>query len=958
MGTDQLFDSTHLAEGVLGVVTTLYAETHADAAPPGSVNLDSQLERDLGFDSLARAELFNRIEQTLHVRAPLDAFSTALTPAELVQAIKRSEAPAASGGEQPSIAQRAQAPASVLTEEPREATTLIEVLQWHVDRHPQRSHIVFLEDGMTPAELSYGDLDRRAAAAASGLRRHGIGPGDTVALMLATGWDYFVSFVAILMSGAVPVPIYPPARVSQIEEHVRRHAAVLSNAGAKALIASPEVAGVGRLLKLHVPALQQVLTAAQIGVDRNETSVPLAASDIALLQYTSGSTGDPKGVMLTHANLLANIRAMGARMQVTSADVLVSWLPLYHDMGLIGAWFGPMYFGMPLVVMPPTVFLARPERWLRLIQRYRGTLTAAPNFAYAHCAQHLDEAILAGLDLSSLRFAFCGAEPVSAATVRAFAARFGHYGFDARAVTPVYGLAENTLGLSFPRPGRGLHVDRVQRDALGATGQALPARSDADAIEVVGCGEALDSVEIRIVDEDGREQPQRQVGRIEFRGPSATMGYFHNPAQTARLIHDGWLDTGDLGYLADGELFITGRAKDLIIRGGHHIFPYELEEAIGRLPGIPAGGVAVCGSTDRASGTERVVILAETALTQAAAREQLLARVRATAVEILGAPAEHVCLVTPDTILKTPSGKIRHAATLDQFERGGRPSPASPVWRQFASVLVGALLPFLRRIARQASHAAYGFYCWTVLGMLSPLIGTVFLSVDTPRNWRRAAAVGRLFLRLTGLRVDVEIDARSAAMRELVMVANHSSYLDGLILLAVLPQPVRFVAKRGLDRHWLAGRFLRAIGTSFVERREYRGSVDDERRLVQQADGDSPLLFFPEGTFGRGAGLRPFHLGAFRVACAAGRAVVPVALAGVRAVLPDGVWLPRLGSIKVAILPPIVPDGSDLGAMARLREAARNAILARCGEPSLIAHPIDKTAQEHDNEHDFASTVS
>ncbi|MGF6793422.1 lysophospholipid acyltransferase family protein [Paraburkholderia sp. 35.1] len=195
-------------------------------------------------------------------------------------------------------------------------------------------------------------------------------------------------------------------------------------------------------------------------------------------------------------------------------------------------------------------------------------------------------------------------------------------------------------------------------------------------------------------------------------------------------------------------------------------------------------------------------------------------------------------------------------------------------------------------------------------------------------------------------------------MRELVMVANHSSYLDGLILLAVLPQPVRFVAKRGLDRHWLGGRFLRAIGTSFVERREYRGSVDDERRLVQQADGDSPLLFFPEGTFGRGAGLRPFHLGAFRAACAAGRAVVPVALAGVRAVLPDGVWLPRSGSIKVAILPPIVPDGSDLGAMTRLREAARNAILVRCGEPSLIAHPTDKTAQEHDNEHDFASTVS
>ncbi|WP_408292630.1 AMP-binding protein [Paraburkholderia sp. RL17-373-BIF-A] len=178
-----------------------------------------------------------------------------------------------------------------------------------------------------------------------------------------------------------------------------------------------------------------------------------------------------------------------------------------------------------------------------MIQRYRGTLTAAPNFAYAHCVQHLDEACLAGLDLSSLRFAFCGAEPVSAATLRSFSARFGRYGFDARTVTPVYGLAENTLGLSFPRPGRGLHVDRIQRTALG-TGQALPVPSGEDAVEVVGCDEALDSVDVRIVDEDGREQPQRQVGHIEFRGPSATAGYFHSPGQTERLIHDGWLDTG------------------------------------------------------------------------------------------------------------------------------------------------------------------------------------------------------------------------------------------------------------------------------------------------------------------------------------------------------------------------------------------------------------------------------
>ena len=331
------------------------------------------------------------------------------------------------------------------------------------------------------------------------------------------------------------------------------------------------------------------------------------------MQYTSGSTGDPKGVILSHDNLLANIRAMGRAAAVTSSDRFVSWLPLYHDMGLIGAWLGTMYHAVPLVLMPPTSFLARPSRWLWAIHRYRATISAGPNFAYEIVASKVRDGDLIGLDLSSWRLAFNGAEPVRAATLARFAARFAQYGFDRRALTPVYGLAESAVGLTFPPLGRGPLVERIDPLALAHDGTAKLSPDNAESsLEAVSCGRPLPGHEIRIVDDDGREDAARTEGRVEFRGPSATTGYHRNPDATKRLFHGDWLDTGDVGYIAGGELFLTSRAKDLIKRGGHNIHPYDLEAAVGDLAGIRKGCVAVFGMADRASGAERVVVVAET----------------------------------------------------------------------------------------------------------------------------------------------------------------------------------------------------------------------------------------------------------------------------------------------------------------------------------------------------------
>ena len=341
--------------------------------------------------------------------------------------------------------------------------------------------------------------------------------------------------------------------------------------------------------------LKAIIHVDDIRSDR-PSPLPLGAksTDLAMLQYTSGSTGDPKGVMLTHGNLLSNIRAMGNAIEASSNDVFVSWLPLYHDLGLIGAWFGSLYYAAPVIVMSPLTFIVRPEAWLWAIHRNSATLSASPNFGFELCNKRIEDSMISGLDLSSLRLVANGAEPVSPQTLRRFQERFAPYGFRKEAMAPVYGLAENSVGLSFPPIDQAPIIDRVQRTALTSRSEAILAKiDDVHAVEHVACGQPLPGHEIRIVDTLGRELADRKEGRIEFRGPSATQGYFCNEEKNRTLFDGDWLDTGDLGYIAGGSLFITGRVKDIIIKAGRNIYPEEIEEIVGDIDGVRKGCVAV-----------------------------------------------------------------------------------------------------------------------------------------------------------------------------------------------------------------------------------------------------------------------------------------------------------------------------------------------------------------------------
>ena len=897
------------------------------------IGLDSSLDRDLGFDSLGRVELISRLERTFDVSLPAQLLAGAETPRDLWRAVMASAAGQARGV--PALEQTA--PPELTANVPEQTATLVEVLDWHVQAHPDRSHIILCDESGGEDVISYATLKREAASTAAGLIRQGVEPGQAVAIMLPTCRAYFPCFFGILLAGAIPVPIYPPARLSQIEDHLRRHVRILANARVVILITVEEALPLARLLKSQLSGLRAVVT--PDGISSPAETAPRPAMrplDTALLQYTSGSTGNPKGVVLSHANLLANIRAMGQTVQVSSTDVFVSWLPLYHDMGLIGAWLGSLYFASPLVIMSPLLFLARPERWLWAIHKHRGTLSAAPNFAFELCLSKVTDSACAGLDLSSWRMACNGAEPVSPTTMREFAARFARYGLHPGAIAPVYGLAESSVGLAFPPQGRGLLIDRVGREEFMRSGRAMPAGGDdLEPLCFVACGRPLPGHQIRVVDPAGHELPERTEGRLEFKGPSVTSGYYRNQEETRRLFRGEWLDSGDLAYIAAGDIYITGRAKDVIIRAGRNIYPYELEEAVGNIAGIRKGCVAVFGTPDPRSGTERLVVLAETRETAAAELEKLRNLINTLTVDLLGTPPDDIMLAPPHTVLKTSSGKIRRAASREFYERGGSGRP-NPIWLQLTRLAWSGMKGQLHRTAKVGMEVLYASYIWTLFSAIAPGAWLATILMPTPSlGWRTSRLAARLFLRLAGIRLTVRglTNLRTAVPG--VLVANHSSYLDGLVLMAALPRNYSFVAKRELQKSLFSRLYLQRLETQFVERFDFRQGVEDaERVLTSLRLGCSPF-FFPEGTFHRMPGLLPFRMGAFLIASQAGAPLVPVIIRGTRSILHPDHWFPRRGAVSVTIGTPLRETGHDWSAAIRLRDAARAQILAHCGEPDL-----------------------
>ncbi len=908
------------------------------------MTLHQSLQGDLGIDSLGRAELALEIKQKLGVELSDQVLFRARTPLDLLDALTEGEI-------HPSVI-----PFGVRTREvessrilcPSHAQTWVEVLEWHASHHPNRACLDFIDSGQEVHGLTFGELFQHAGRFAAQLQDAGLKPREPVALMLPTGFDFLFSFFGAILAGGIPVPLYPPQRRGHIEDEIKRQVGILSNCESRFLITVPEGMKLSRILRFMLPRLKQVLSPQQLSSGRSSfRSGSIDSNSTAFLQYTSGSTGSPKGVALNHASILANIRAIGAAIRANSADVFVSWLPLYHDFGLIGACLGSLYYGAFLALTAPETFLGHPKQWLWMIHHYRGTLSGAPNFAYDFCSRRISDSELEHLDLSSWRVAINGAEPVSADTIQRFTQRFKNYGFRAEAMLPAYGLAESSVGLTLPPLERLPKVDRVDREVLTRINRAVPAfhgyDSPLDQL-IVSCGMPLPGHRVRIVNEEDHVLPVRDVGLIQFQGPSSTQGYYRNLDANQSLFHSSsdpsyvgtWLDTGDLGYLAEGELYVTGRRKDVIIRGGQHFFPQDVEEKLASIPGILKGGVAVLGSLDPMTGTERIILVAETRVQDQNEKNGLCQRLRQMANELLGSPVDDVLLVPPLSIPKTPSGKLRRGACRELLEAHhlGR---AQPHWMQWVNVFRGIFSFRLARMVQTLGNLIYGIYSclWAILVGAVFFIGVVILPSFNAR-YRIARVCARILLFLVGIRLTV-IGAESLPKRgdQAILVANHASYIDAMVLVASIPTSFHFIAKKEFLSYPVLGWIFSRLGCRFVERFDAWAAVQDTRKIADSILRDQILLFFPEGTFSAEVGLKPFRIGAFEIATQTQTKVIPLSIKGARQILNANTWIPKRGEVIVSVGPFIPPLEKSVENVLALKKIARQRILDGCGEPEI-----------------------
>jgi fatty-acyl-CoA synthase len=524
--------------------------------------------------------------------------------------------------------------------------------------------------------VGWDTLHAQARTVAARLQALGVVPGDHVALLGPTTRNLVAAVQGVWLAGAVLVTLPLPMRMASLERFVAQTRQRLAQSDSRLVLVDPELAALVAPEPGGPPFVELDVLCGDDGVGADDWQRPADDPDaLALLQFTSGSTSEPKGVMLRHRNICHNLDGAWAAASMTPDDTVVSWLPLYHDMGLIGLLCVPMTGGCSLVQGAPQDFLARPLRWFRWLSEFGGTVTAGPNFSYALGARALRRAE-EPLDLSKVEVLLSGAEPVDAEVFRNFLDAAARYGLDPASAFPAFGMAEVCIAGTFPPRGRGLRTDVVDRQALEVEQRAVAVEpGTAGAVELAVLGGPVDGLELRVVDvATGELCGERQVGELHLAGNALTAGYYGRPEDTAELLVDGWLHTGDLAYLLGGELVVCGRIKNVMIVGGRNLYPQDVEKAVGEVDGVRAGNVVAFG-VDGRHGAQHVVVVAEaTAPSDDAEAGEWVAALQRVVVgavtESVGVPPWEVVLVAPGTVPKTSSGKLQRSACRAQFVDG------------------------------------------------------------------------------------------------------------------------------------------------------------------------------------------------------------------------------------------------------------------------------------------------
>jgi acyl-CoA synthetase (AMP-forming)/AMP-acid ligase II len=570
----------------------------------------------------------------------------------------------------------------------REFGTLVDVLGHHASATPDRAAVSFEVSEQSPITLTYATLDHAARTIAVALTEKARSAAR-VLLVYPPGVEFIAAFFGCLYAGMIPVPVYPP-EASRLGRSLPRLQGIAADAGVTVVLTITSIQQMVQAAVAMTPTLAACswLATDALPVDSASVWQPVARDSdaLALLQYTSGSTAAPKGVMVSHANLLHNITKMQEQTKLDSSSRFVSWLPLYHDMGLIGCVLTPIVIGFPAIVISPMAFLKRPLRWLELMSEHRATITGSPNFGYELCCRRVDKADLEGLDFSAWKTAFCGAEPIRAATIERFCTLLGDHGFSRTAMFPTYGLAEATLMVSAGEAGSGMRVRTFDKASLQRDRAIeLPTATEGGQ-DLVSCGRPNPGEEVVIIDPDTFALlDDLAVGEICVRGQSVAQGYWQKPELTDEVFDvaiagtRGFLRTGDLGFVSGGELFVTGRLKDLIKLGGVSRYPQDIEQSVEQTSSaIRPGGLAAFSVDD--GDAERLVVVAEIERRRAIDLDQILDDVYRCINREHGVRLWTLVLIRSGSIPRTTSGKIQRRATAAARAAGTLDVLAQKTW--------------------------------------------------------------------------------------------------------------------------------------------------------------------------------------------------------------------------------------------------------------------------------------